>query len=180
MFCKHITIALMHNHSYSDSLGCLRWSSHLTPLQLLDSNWEKKRDWGRSKPWCLSQGWKLWMFSRHCAKTWKLLHITLLPHRLKKETGLPSTPLKELKEKNLLLCLVKWNICPSVLSCPFLTLPLLCLTQDRELVGTSLWYFPSLFKKRKEWNDFPNGFRKTWAAGKLGSHVKACILQSYT
>lgn len=75
------------------------------------------------------------MFSYHRAKSCKLLHITLQPYRLKKVTGLPSTPLKE--KKNPALCLLTWSIC------------LLFATTPRPHTGpwACLWYFPSLFKK---------------------------------
>lgn len=163
ILCKRVRIVLMHNPSQSDSLGCLRWSSHLTSAQLLDRDWEKQREWSWSKPWCLSQGWKLWMFSRHFAKSCKLLHITLQPHRLKKETGLPSTPLKEKT------CSLPFQMkqLPFLSPVPSSLLPLLCLKQDLE---HACGIFHLCLKKGKEWNYF-----HMWAS-ELGSHVKACIL----
>ncbi len=142
ILCKHVRILLIHNPSQSDSLGRLRWSSHLTSAQLLNRDWEKQREWSWSKPWCLSQGWKLWMFLRHFAKSCKLLHITLQPHRLKKETGLPPTPLKE---KTCSLPFQMKHL-PFLSPVPSSLLPLLCLKTGP---WACLWYFPSLFKKRK-------------------------------
>lgn len=111
-------------------------------------DWGKQREWGGSKPRCLSQGWKLWMFSRHCAKSCKLLDITVQPLKLKKETGLSSAPLKE---KNVLL--LKRNICPQSSALNWTWRMLVVFSIFLEIV-------------RKEWNDFLNRFCLTWAASR--------------
>lgn len=103
MLCKYVRIRPMHNHSQSDSLGCLRWSSYLTFAQPLDGDWEKQREGSWSKTWCLSQGWKLWMFLHHCSKSCRLLYITLQPQRLKKETEPSQLTSKKQTKKTLCL-----------------------------------------------------------------------------
>lgn len=138
--CNSVSTEFKSDRVQSGSLQRLRWSPHLT-----EGN--RESEVGPSHDVWVKGG------NSECSratvqKSCKLLHITVQPLKLKKETGLSSAPLKE---KNVLF--LKRNICPQSSALNWTWRILVVFSIFLEIV-------------RKEWNDFLNRFRLTWAASR--------------